>query len=356
MFQPTAYLSWAMQFYGKVPYDLATSGIPHVATSSLSPDAEAFDDYATLERLHDAVARYNDVPRRQVFPAMGTSHAIFLAYASLLSPGDEILVESPGYEPLLRCAEGLGAVVRRFERPEAESFRVDPDRVAAAMTPRTRAIVVTNLHNPSGTRLDADVVSELATIAEAQGAYVLVDEVYAPFVDLPVNGVFTQSARKLAPNVLAVGSLTKCYGLGKHRIGWVLGPEEIVERARAAAIATVGHYPIPYAAYGLAGFAQVGALAKRAKSLLADKRAVADEWARSRRGARWSAPREGLFGLVTVPGRGDLRPAIERLATEQGVLVGAGSFFGAPESFRLSWASCDEAKLREGLRQLEAIF
>lgn len=356
MWNPTAYLSWAMKFYGKVPYDLATSGIPHVPSSSLSPDPAAFDDLATLDKLVDGVARYNDVPRDDAVPAMGTSHAIFLSYAALLSPGDEILVETPGYEPLLRCAEGLGATVRRFDRSEKDAFRVDPDRVAAAMTPRTRAIVVTDLHNPSGVRLGADVVRELAAIADARGAYVVVDEVYAPFVDLPDDGVFRGSARKIAPNVIAIGSLTKCYGLGKHRIGWVLGPPEIAESARSATIATAGHYPIPYAAYALAGLAQVGSLAKRARSLLANKREVADVWVRAHRDARWSGPREGLFGLVTLPGRGDLRPAIERLATERGVLVAAGSFFGAPEAFRLSWASCDEAQLREGLRHLEAIF
>jgi aspartate/methionine/tyrosine aminotransferase len=273
----------------------------------------------------------------------------------MLAPGDEILVENPGYEPLLRCAEGLGATVRRFERTEKDGFRVDPERVAAAMTPRTRAIVVTNLHNPSGVRLPDDIVTELAAIADARGAYVIVDEVYAPFVDLPEDGVFRRSARKLAPNVVAIGSLTKCYGLGKQRIGWVLGPKEISDAAISASIATVGHAPIPYAAYAIAGLADVGKLAARAKRLLADKRDIADAWARSKGAARWSAPTEGLFGLVTLPGRRDLRSAIERLANEKGVLVAAGSFFGAPESFRLSWASCDEAKLREGLALLDAL-
>ena len=162
----------------------------------------------------------------------------------MLSPGDEVLVEHPGYEPLTRAAEGLGAVVRTFERRAEEGFRVVPERVAAAVTPRTRVIVVTNLHNPSGVRTPDATLRELAQIAEARGAYLLVDEVYAPFDELPEDGVFRTSARKLAPNVVAVSSLTKCYGLGMHRIGWVLGPSEIVERAEAAMIATCGHLPL----------------------------------------------------------------------------------------------------------------
>ena len=108
-------------------------------------------------------------------------------------------------------------MVRTYERRADEGFRVDPERVAAAVTPRTRLIVVTNLHNPSGVRTPDATLLELAKIAEARGAYLLVDEVYAPFDDLPEDGVFRTSARKLGPNVLAVSSLTKCYGLAPRR-------------------------------------------------------------------------------------------------------------------------------------------
>lgn len=355
MFAPTAYLSWAMQFYGNVPYDLATSGMPFVGAAELAPDRALFDDFRVLARMREAIAAYNDVSVEETAPAMGTANAMFLAYAALLSPGDEVLVEHPVYEPLVRCAEGLGARVNHFDRREEEGFDVVPERVAAKVTPRTRAIVVTNLHNPSGVRLRDESVRELCAIADASGAYVVVDEVYAPFANLPEDGVFRASARKLAPNAIATGSLTKCYGFGKHRIGWMLGPPDVVERAQGATLATVGHFPLPYAAYAVEAFTHVPRLATRAKELLGKKRVVAEEWVRALSGARWSAPREGLFGLVTLPGKGDLRPRIESAARDAGVLVAPGCFFGAPESFRLSWASCDEAKLREGLRLLERV-
>ena len=352
MFAPTRYLAWAMQFYGKVPYDLASSGIPLVKWAELGVETPDIDDLGAFQALKSAIATYNDVSPREVTPALGTSQAVFLAYAAMLSPGDELLVEHPGYEPLTRAAEGLGATVRTFERRAEDGFRVVPERVAAAMGPRTRAIVVTTLHNPTGVALDDETVRELAAIADARGAYVLVDEVYAPFDDLPESGVFTRSARKLAKNVVAVSSLTKCYGLGMYRIGWVLGPEEIIQRAEAAAVATFGHMPLAHASYGVAAFGVIGPLAKRAKALLTGKRAIAERWVASLPNATWSAPRAGLFGLVTLPGRGDLLPRIEARAREAGVLVGAGSFFGAPESFRLSWATCDAERFDEGLRRL----
>jgi aspartate/methionine/tyrosine aminotransferase len=313
------------------------------------------DDLSAYRELRAAIARYNDVAFDEVTPALGTSHAIFLAYAAMLSPGDDILVETPGYEPLTRAAEGLGATVCTFRRELTEGFRLVPERVAAAMTPRTRAIVVSSLHNPTGVRADTAALRELASIAEARSAYLLVDEVYAPFDDLPEDGVFRRSARKLAPNVITVASLTKCYGLGMYRIGWLLGPEAIVAAAEAASIATVGHLPLAHASYGVTAFGAIGSLARRATARMAGKRLIAERWASSLRDAHWSAPAEGLFGLVTLHGRGDLRERIEASAREAGVLVGAGSFFGAPESFRLSWANGDTPTFEEGLARLERL-
>jgi aspartate/methionine/tyrosine aminotransferase len=355
MFAPFRYIAWTRKFYGNVPYDLATSGMPLAKWGDLGLPPPDVDDPSAYRRLRAAIAAYNDVPVESVLAAAGTSNALFLAYAAILSPGDEILVETPGYEPLTRAAEGLGATVRTFPRLADEGYRVVPERVAAAMTPRTRAIVVTSLHNPTGIRVDDATVRELAAIADAQGAYVLFDEVYAPFDDLPEDGVFRRSGRKLAPNVLAIGSLTKCYGLGMYRLGWLLGPPEVVERADTAAIATVGHLPLVHASYGAAAFSAVGRLSTRAKALLGRKREIASRWAESLPDARWSAPREGLFGLVRLPGRGDLQGRIEALARDSGVLVGAGTFFGVPDGFRLSWALVDETALGEALDRLAAL-
>ena len=356
MFAPVAYIAWATKFYGKVPFDLASSGIPHASWSELGVPEPDLDDPAAYGRLREALAVYNDVPAAEVVPALGTSHGVFLAYAAMLSPGDEVLLEHPGYEPLTRTAEGLGALVRTYERRASEGFAVSPERVAAAITPRTRVIVVTNHHNPSGVRTPDATLRELAAIAEARGAYLLVDEVYAPLDDLPEDGVFRGSARKLGANVVAVGSLTKCYGLGMHRIGWVLGPPEIVTRAETAIVATAGHLPLAHAARGAAATARVGVLAKRAKNILAGKRALAEQWVTTIPGATWSAPASGLFGLVTLEGAGPLLPRIEGWANDHGVLVGAGSFFGVERGFRLSWATLPKDRFEEGLGKLGALL
>jgi aspartate/methionine/tyrosine aminotransferase len=343
MFAPTRYLEWARRFYGNVRFDLATSGIPTVRLTELGiPAQEQLDDWSGIPRLREAVAAYNAVGGEEAIAALGTSHALWLAYASLAGPGDDVLVEEPAYEPLVRVAEGVGARVVRFARDPGERFALDPDRVAFAMTPGTRVVAITNLHNPSGARASDEVLRAVAHIAEMRGAHLLVDEVYAPFDDLVDDrGVFRGSARHIAPNVVVASSLTKCYGLGPQRIGWLLGPSEVVGRAEDAMTACCGMLPLAHTHVALHAFERLDFLAERARSILNGKRARVRAWIESHEHGRleWSAPDGGLFALVTVPEKGDLTPAIERIAREHEVLVAPGEFFGVPNAFRLAWSA-----------------
>src|SRR6185436_9060553 len=89
-----------------------------------------------------------------VVMADGTSMANMLAMAALIAPGDDVVVEHPAYEPMAAAARFLGAELRPFTR-QGPAFRLDPAAVAAAVTARTRLILLTNLHNPSGNLADA---------------------------------------------------------------------------------------------------------------------------------------------------------------------------------------------------------
>jgi aspartate/methionine/tyrosine aminotransferase len=245
----------------------------------------------------------------------------------------------------------VGAIVRHFARDPAEGYALDPERIARAMTPRTRAVLVTNLHNPSGVRAGDVALREAARVAESNGAVLIVDEVYTElgrWVDS--DGVFRGSARKLAPNVIAVSSLTKSYGLGAERIGWLLGPSDVVERVHDTILASIGHGPQSQARAALEGLARTVPLAARARAMLAGKRARVAAWTSSR-GLRLTSAEESLFGLVTVPGSVDLTPAIERGIRDYEVLVAPGAFFGVPNGFRIAWSLPMDA-LDEGLDRL----
>ena len=258
---------------------------------------------------------------------------------------------------LLASAAGIGASIVRFTRPETRDYAIDPEIIESRITDRTRAVVVTNLHNPTGRRADDDALREVARLIGQRGGYLLVNEIYSQFDDfVDKDGIWRGSARHLADNVITVSSLTKCYGLGPHRFGWVLGPAHFIERAQATMMASAGYLPLSHAQLFVLALSRIHDLAARSKRLLADKRSRASAWlAQEQPRFAWSGPQSGLFGLVTLPGAGDLRPALERGAAEHGALVVPGSFFEVPNAFRLSW-SIDDPRLDEGLDRLGRIL
>jgi len=222
------YMHWA-KFKPAVRYPLTTSEVPHfrldrlgIGIADLELDGASHPRYAPLR---ERIANRYGVSIEQVVAADGTSMANFLAMSALISPGDEVLIEHPAYEPLLRAASFLGADLRRFERNPAEAFRLDPALVERQMTDLTRLIIVTNHHNPSGSLADETELRAIGHLASARGARVLVDEVY---IDAAVPP--RRSAAHLGPEFVCTNSLTKVYGLSGLRCGWILAEPDLAER------------------------------------------------------------------------------------------------------------------------------
>ena len=220
------YMHWA-KFKPAVRYQLTGSEVPHVRMDRFPIGLDDLDlDGASHPRyrpLRERIADRYGVEIAQVVAADGTSMANFLAVATLISPGDEVLVEHPTYEPLLRAASFLGATIKRFERNAADGFRLDPDIVAQAMSDRTRLIVLTNLHNPSGALAEEPELRAIGAAATGVRARVLIDEVYLDAAGRP-------SAHHLGPEFVCTNSLTKVYGLSGLRCGWILAEPELAER------------------------------------------------------------------------------------------------------------------------------
>jgi aspartate/methionine/tyrosine aminotransferase len=361
LFPRVAYLDWAIAHIGRLPFDLASSGMPAIPLHDIATiDPAAFDDGREWLALRAAIARLNAVSEDEVVATLGTAHAVWLAYATVAGPGDEILVEAPTYEPLLSSAHGVGATIVRFDRPAAQNFAVDPARIEERLTDKTRLVVISNLHNPTGVRTSDDVLRRVASMAAARGAHLLVDEVYAPFDTFAgEDGVWPHSARRLGPNVITASSLTKCYGLGSHRFGWMLAPPDIASRARSALHGTCVMLPLAHAHLFHLAVSRIHQLAQRARRLLSNKRSRVEAWLASEHPEiTWSRPTEGLFGFATLPhlaATTNLLEVIEQGAREHGVLTSPGAFFEMPNGFRLSW-SIDEARLDEALSHLSRVL
>lgn len=376
MFPPIEYLEWIAGRPERVKYDLGSSDL-RAARPPVEGTTNREDPVSDLESL---LAAEYEVDPEQILVTAGATNANFVAFATAIDtrggaePADDeipqphVLVEKPGYEPLRATPVGLGANVDRFVRPPEERYPLQADRVAAAAIDDTSLVVVTNRHNPSGVSTNRSTLEEVARAAEDAGATLLVDEVYAPFDLEPyAGGAFGGPTAAGLPNTVITSSVTKFFGLGPLRIGWLVGPTDFIARARSVA----WHVP---------------AVSPTNAAIVADVLDDATVWADRSRDvlatnydllASFVSDRSDLDGFV-APGcpyaflshvrdddggidgewADDRRTDGDRIveaADEQGLLVVPGRFFDAPERFRVSLGG-EPDEMREALAVLDGVL
>ena len=338
------YMHWAKTSQ-RARYNLATSGVGAFPLRDLPFDLAKLeingDNSYGYRPLTEAIAAHNGVDPDCVVEAAGTSFANHLAMAALLEPGDDVLIEHPTYGPLLDAALYLDATVTRFARTPESGYAVDPAAVQRALTPRTRLIVITNLHNPSSALTSEAVLSEVGGLARNAGAHVLVDEVYldAVYANTPRTSFY------LGPEFVVASSLTKVYGVSGIRCGWILARPELAWRMRRLND-LFGATPVhPGEILGVAAFEHLPLLRERARRIVEADRANLRAFL-ERRGEcslRW-----GTTHFLPV-GNGDAFAT--RLRTEFETSVVPGRFFEMPDYVRIGMG-VDSEMFAEGLRRV----
>lgn len=340
------YMEWAKS-REKARVDLAGSNLLACSLEDLPGAREALDIAGEspdgYPPLVEAISQRYGVTPDRVATANGCSGANFLACAALLDGGDEVLIERPAYDPLIAAAKMLGAHVRFFERRFEEGYALDADRIAAAIGPATRLIVLSDPHNPSGVQASSESLEALGRAAGNAGIPVLVDEVYQ---DTVLDGRHPPAATR-SPVFISTNSLTKAYGLASLRCGWALASPEITERIRRARDVVDVWSPIPTDRLSVLAFRNRDRLAARARSLIeANSRLVADFF--SGRAGVECVPSRSTLVFPRLSGSEDAHDFVNRLLERHETAVAAGAFFGAPAHFRVSFGGSTES-LRRGL-------
>jgi aspartate/methionine/tyrosine aminotransferase len=280
--------------------------------------------------LIDAIAAHYRVDPGRVTTATGAAGANFQTCAALLEPGDEVLMERPGYDPLLGAARLLGARTQRFERTFEDRYALDPDRVRAGITTRTRLIIITSPHNPSSATIGLDALCEVGRIAERARAHVLVDEVY---LDAATRG--RPPAATLGERFISTSSLTKSYGLSSLRCGWVIAAPDVAERIRRARDVIDGNGSVPAERLATLAFGQLDRLLERSMSLLAANGGRLRAFLDSSPELEYADPAGGTVVFPRIKGVDDTTVFANRLFAERETAVVPGHFFEAPAHFRI---------------------
>ena len=349
------YLYWAKTRRPAL-IDLAGSNLLHCTMDDLPGARAALDLRAPNDNGYapvvSAIAAHYDVDPQRVVTGTGCSGANFIAISALVAACDDVLIERPTYDPLIGACRLMGANVRRFDRREDAAFGIDIGAVRNTLTPRTRLIIVTSPHNPSGVSLGRDTLAALAGLASETGAHLLVDEVYHDGASF-VRG--TEPARSTAARldgpVIVTSSLTKSYGLAGLRSGWAIAPPATAERMRRTRDVIDNASSGPSDLLAALAWSQHARLAERARALLATNVAIAREFFAAHPQFQLPEPPCCSVAFPRIADVSDAGLFIQTLLERHGVAVAPGRFFESPARFRVSLAGATTA-LETGLRRM----
>jgi aspartate/methionine/tyrosine aminotransferase len=331
-------------------FNLATSGVASFPFRHLPVNLEDLeingDNSYGYAPLQQAIAAHHGVDPDCVVESAGTSMANHLAMAAILEPGDEVLIEHPTYGPILDVAHYLDANVKRFRRVEENAWAINPAEVRRSVTPKTRLIVITNLHNPTSVHTPEPVLREIGDVARSVGALVLVDEVY-------LDAVYENTPRTsfhLGPEFVVTSSLTKVYGVSGLRCGWILAQPQLAWKMRQLNDLYSATPVYPGELLSLAAFQHLNLLRERARRIVeADRKVLRDFLARH--SAISAVPPDwGTTSFVRLR-NGKVDDVLEQLRTKLDTSAVPGRFFEMPDHFRIGMG-VDTEMFAEGLDRI----
>jgi aspartate aminotransferase/aminotransferase len=291
--------------------------------------------------LADVRARYPQ-HERELMVTSGTSGGLVLALCCTVNPGDEVLVFDPYfvvYPHLVSLVGGTSIYLDTYP-----DFGLDIDKVARALTPRTKAILVNSPANPTGRVYPRQQLRDLAELARRRGVLLISDEVYSAFC---YDGPFASPA-EFNEDVLVVDGFSKSHGMTGWRLGFAHGPRRLIEEmiklqqfSFVCAPSMVQHAGVAAWDLDVSGNREAY---KRKRDLMVE----------GLRGRYELAPAEGAFYLFPKAPRGSGTEFVQE-AIRNGLLLIPGNVFSRRDShFRLSYAA-DERTLRRGLEILERL-
>jgi len=337
------------KYWDKVEYNLSRSDMKSYVLKDLGGKLRNInlgEAYTTGNpKLKEVLSKEYDVEESRILVTSGASEANFLVCAALLEKGDEVIVENPTYPPLRNLPRGFGVRTKLLQRKYEDGFKVRASSLTPYLNKRTKLAVFSNLNNPTGIAIPKDEMKEVRDMAEDKGFYVLWDEIFR-------EGAFEKappSASSFGDRMLVTSSLSKFYGLGGLRIGWLFASEDILAKVkRIKDYTTVAcsrlSEEVAKWAIGRKEFFQ-----RRARKILLANRRTVEDWIENNDFVNWVPPDGGniCFPKVDV----DVKKLSTILIEKYRTLIAPGELFGMKGHFRLGFGG-DGEELRKGLENL----
>ncbi len=313
---------------------------------------------ALRQAIAERVKRINGIdvdPETEVVVTNGGQEALFLMIITALGPGDEIIVPEPNYNTYADSIKFADAVQVGVPTFAEHNFRLDPADVRKAITDRTRALLLVSPNNPAASVISREDLEAMIAIAQEYDLLIIADDIYDLFVYDDTVHVSPASLPGGKERTLTLNALSKSYAMTGWRLGWIVGPADLMASVKAYKAAISGGTSI------IAQYAGIAALTGPQEPV----QMMADAYTRRRRilldaldelGIHYGVPQGGQFVYMDVSftglGSADLA---QRLLTEQHILLYPGAAFSkdSREYLRMTFLQ-PEDKLREGVERMKA--
>ncbi|MDI3531762.1 MAG: hypothetical protein PWR28_107 [Synergistaceae bacterium] len=343
---------WFDRYQFEFDYDIGESGIKFFSTNDLGLDFSnielRYGHHKGAPELRELIASdFPGLKMSQVAVTNGASESIFAVMASLLGRQDHVVVEAPNYPSLYEIPNSLERDVSLYFLRYEEGFRLNLERLKEEIKPNTKLVCLTHPNNPTGSVITESELNEVVQFVESRNLYLLMDETYRDLAfDTP-----PPLAATISPRAVSVSSMSKAFGVPGIRIGWVAGPESLIDSVRAVREQiTICNSSVSEKIAFVILKRKQSFLEKARKTVYANYK-IMDKWIRERNDVEWISPAGGVVGfprLVEDKSSEDLCTLlIERYRT----FVVPGYCFKMPRYFRLGFGG-DREEIEKGLEML----
>ncbi len=294
---------------------------------------------------------YQSISPDNVLVVAGAEEGIFLAVQAILEAGDHVVVQSPGYQSLYEIARGIGCEVSLWTMREENGWEPNPDDLDRLLRPSTKLIVINNPHNPTGYLMPASMLRRLCGIADERGIVLFSDEVYRGLEYRQEEQL--PAACDLSERAVSLGVMSKAYGLGGLRIGWIATRDrKALARMEALKDYTTICSSAPSELLAEIALRHGESIMSRNRTLVTSNLALLRTFfERHADFVAWQPPKAGPIAFPRLL-LGDVEAFSSRAASQCGVLLLPGTVYGDRQHhFRLGFG---RANMPQALERFEA--
>jgi len=349
-----------------VDFNLTESGVHPLRLDELLGDDQAkVTDLMATEinyphvngspELRENIATlYDGADISNVLVTVGAAEANNIIMQTLMEPGDVVVTQTPTYKQVWGLASNGGHTVKTFHLLSDKGWALDVDELESQVTDRTKIIALVNPNNPTGYIMTDDEMDSVVTAADRVGAWILADEVYRGAERLREDE--TPSFFGRYDKVLALGSLSKAYGLPGLRVGWIVGPPGMIDdiwRRHEYTTITASMLSNILAAHALSPKIRMR-LIRRTRKYIRNGFPVLEAWMQEQDGLfSYTAPQASAVTFVRYHLDINSTELMETLCREASVFVGAGDSFGMDHHLRVAFGQ-EKALLNEAFSRVSA--